>query len=141
MIITSLIFILLENGPMIRLKMEVFLSQLDILRCGKGSFALVKIGFALANLFAATKDGFAMVNQKVIFCMYLLLHCSESFASQWRTRGFYFAFFSFATTKLFLRLGELLHSSEHTPSPRRVFQTVGGSSCFNFCPFLCLIFF
>ena len=37
-----MIFIPLENGPIIGLKMKVFLSQPDNLHRGKGSFAVVK---------------------------------------------------------------------------------------------------
>ena len=83
-----MVFIPLENGLMIGLKMEVFLSQPNILCCGRkvlrlgkdtclhvadSSFAFVKVGFALAkvgfasvNLFIMAKGGFTVTNQKLI---------------------------------------------------------------------------
>ena len=118
MIIKSMKYILLENGPMIWAKngsisvqARPFSSSRKVLHLGKdiclyiacSSFTLANIGFALANLFAKAKDGFTAVKLSLANC--------------------------FVAATIFLRLGE--------PS----LQTVGGSSCLDFCPFLCLTFF
>ena len=48
---------------MIELKMEVFLSEPELLRGGKDTFLhVVSSSFALAKLFTTMKDGFAKVN-------------------------------------------------------------------------------
>ena len=76
---------------MIGLKMEVFLSQPDILRLGEDTCLYdVDSSFALAKLFAIAKGGFSVTNQKLIL----------NFV------------YSFVVVRLLLRSGELLRRGE-----------------------------
>ena len=113
-----------------------FLRLGEPLRCGEGwlrqgepkasifhvsHFALQRIlSFAMANSFASAKVGLCRGEPVAS-----ILH---SLASQRRSSFFALAN-CFAAAKILLRHSEL------------VLQTIGGSSCLDFCPFLYLIFF
>ena len=120
-----MVFKSLENGLMIGLKMEAFLSQLDIIRLSEESFALAK-----TCVFNLHKHPLLWRTQK----------CSRTLSAPSLHRTSFFALAnSFAEVKVVLHLGELKTSILHSSTLQRRSFFFPLANCFTVAKvFLCL---